>query len=301
MFFTGFADEAAKDIDGQIKATKALGWSNIESRNIDGVNIHDISEEKFEEVAGKLKDAGVQINCFGSAVANWAKDVTSDKDIQQSFEELERAIPRMQKLGTPMLRGMSFKMAKDKHPSDPIIEKLVMEKVGELVKRCEDAGIIYGHENCMNYGGQSHEHTLKLVENIDSPNFKLIYDTGNPPFSDRRIGDAPYARQSSWEFYSAIKEHIYYIHIKDAIFEAPAKDNPFPKATFTFPGEGDGDVIKIVKDLLDSGYDGGFSMEPHLANVFHEEMSEGDKSEQMLNSYIEYGQRFMKIVDECKA
>ena len=27
---------------------------------------------------------------------------------------------------------------------------------------------------------------------------------------------------------------------------------------FTWPGEGEGDVRAIVKDLLDSGYDGGF-------------------------------------------
>ena len=34
MYFTGFADEAASDIDGQIRATKELGWQFIESRSI---------------------------------------------------------------------------------------------------------------------------------------------------------------------------------------------------------------------------------------------------------------------------
>ena len=54
MYFTGFADEAAPGIDDQIAVTKELGWSNIESRNIDGVNIHDLSDEAFDEVAAKL-------------------------------------------------------------------------------------------------------------------------------------------------------------------------------------------------------------------------------------------------------
>jgi hypothetical protein len=53
MYYTGFADEAALGIDKQIEATKELGWKYIESRNIDGVNIHDLPEDKFEEVAGK--------------------------------------------------------------------------------------------------------------------------------------------------------------------------------------------------------------------------------------------------------
>jgi hypothetical protein len=39
MYLTGFADEAATDIDGQIRATKELGWEYIEARNIDGVNL----------------------------------------------------------------------------------------------------------------------------------------------------------------------------------------------------------------------------------------------------------------------
>ena len=71
MFFTGFADEAATGIDGQIEATLKLGWKNIECRSIDNVNLHDLPEDKFEEVCGKLADAGIAVNCFGSTVANW--------------------------------------------------------------------------------------------------------------------------------------------------------------------------------------------------------------------------------------
>ena len=34
MYYTGFADEAAIGIDGQIRATKELGWKFIETRKI---------------------------------------------------------------------------------------------------------------------------------------------------------------------------------------------------------------------------------------------------------------------------
>jgi len=73
MYFTGFADEAADDIDGQIAVTRELGWQAIESRNIDGKNIHDISDAEFEAVCEKLAVSDVRINCFGSAIANWGK------------------------------------------------------------------------------------------------------------------------------------------------------------------------------------------------------------------------------------
>lgn len=113
MYYTGFADEAGASIDVQIQATKALGWSQIESRNIDGVNLTDITDAKFDEVCQKLADADVHINCFGSAIANWARDPRKDEDFQYSLAALKRAIPRMHRLGTQMIRGMSFAVVKD--------------------------------------------------------------------------------------------------------------------------------------------------------------------------------------------
>ena len=82
MYYTGFADEASVGLDGQIKATKALGWKYIESRAIDGTNIHDLPEDKFEEAVAKLEEAGVMVNCFGSAVANWGWDPLKEEDFQ---------------------------------------------------------------------------------------------------------------------------------------------------------------------------------------------------------------------------
>ena len=123
MYFTGFADEASSGIDGQIRATKELGWKFIESRDIDGVNIHDISEEKFEEVCGKLADAGIGINCFGSAVANWSCDPFKEEDFERSKSQLERAIRRMQKLNCKMIRGMSFKAQWKRPAFDSEVER----------------------------------------------------------------------------------------------------------------------------------------------------------------------------------
>ena len=50
MYLTGFADEAAKDLAGQIRATRELGWSNIESRAIDGVPLIAPAEEGIRSV-----------------------------------------------------------------------------------------------------------------------------------------------------------------------------------------------------------------------------------------------------------
>lgn len=289
LYMTGFADEAATEIDGQIRATKELGWSDIESRNVNGKNIHDISDEEFDEVYGKLQEGGVRINCFGSAIANWGKKITQPMD--SSMEEARRAIPRMQKLGTKLIRIMSFAVIPDQEPEDQMEEER-FKRVRELHKLFTDAGIEPVHENCMNYGGMGWNYTLRLVENV--PGLKLVFDTGNPVFTDDRSKPKPYPKQSAWEFYTQVKDHIAYIHIKDGIWDAENS-----RTNFTLPGEGDGDVRRIVEDLLASGYDGGISIEPHLAVVHHDPTISAEDDIKYAN-YVEYGRRMERMISEVR-
>ena len=302
MYYTGFADEAANDLTTQIKATKELGWSNIESRRIDGVNIHDLPEAAFDKVCEELAASGVRINCFGSEVANWQCDLFKEDDYFKSIEQLARAIRRMKRLDCNMIRGMSFKAKWALPAFDPEVERQVFAKVRMLVRICEDAGVYYMHENCNNYGGQSPKHTLRLLEHIDSPNFKLIFDTGNPVMNyDRQFGDKLEKLQNSWDFYSQVRDFVAYVHIKDGVCYQPNPDG-FGKTNYTYPGEGDGCVVRIVEDLIMRGYDGGFSMEPHLKKVFHDRDAEGRSEEQQrYDAYVEYGRRFMKIVEKAVA
>ncbi len=280
MYLTGFADEAAAGIDGQIKATKQLGWEYIESRNIDGKNIHDLSDAEFDAAADKLEEAGVKINCFGSAIANWAKPI--DEPFDSSLEEARRAIPRMKRLGTKLIRIMSFAVLKDRSPEDQMADER-FRRVNILHRMFTDEGLMPVHENCMNYGGMGWEYTLRLLDAV--PGLKLVFDTANPGL------DTPNSpRQSSWEFYSHVKEHIAYIHIKDMVWDKEGN-----KAIYTFPGEGDRDVKRILKDLLASGYDGGISIEPHMAVVFHDESVEA-KAQARLDNYVEYGRRMEKLL-----
>lgn len=297
MFLTGFADEAAADFATQIQATRELGWKFIESRRINGKTLATLTDEEFETVAAQLAESGVAINCYGSSVANWSCHPRKEEDFQASIRELEAALPRMEKLGIKLLRGMSFLTPDDEVPDSPELEAIIFRKVRTLVEMCADHGVVYGHENCMNYGGLSHLHTLKLLEKVHHDNLKLIFDTGNPCFNYRALGSKPFPLQSSWEFYQNVREHIVYVHIKDAL-ALPRADGVRPKPLFTWAGDGTGDVRAIVKDLLAGGYDGGFSMEPHIASVFHDANPGRAPEAVRYASYVEYGRRFEKLLHE---
>lgn len=290
MFLSGIADEAGANIDVQIRATKELEWVHLEARNVEvtgfsKANIHDIPDAAFEIVARKLKDSGVEVHCFGSTIGNWAKKIDQPFDI--SLAEAQRAIPRMQTLGTKFIRVMSYAVQPDGQDQ---LEEERFRRMRELTKLFLDAGIQPVHENCMNYGGMSSTHALKLLQNV--PGLKWVFDTANPVFNDDRSKPHPPTKQDPWEFYQKVKPHVMHVHIKDAKWNPAKKD-----ADYTYPGEGDGAVRPIVKDLLLSGYTGGFSIEPHMAVVFHD-ASVKASDEAQYSSYVEYGRRLEKLMDE---
>ena len=209
----------------------------------------------------------------------------------------------MKKLGTKMIRGMSFFIPKNEYPHNPELEKSILKKLKVLISLCEQEDIIYLHENCMNYFSQSYKHMEKLIESIDSPYFKIVFDTGNPVFADNRVGEPPYKKQNTWEVYQILKHKIHYVHIKDGIF-IKETGNYFPEVEYTFPGEGNGQVRKVLKDLIVNGYDGGISIEPHMGDVYHtKSYNNKDESsdEYKFNTYIEYGKKTMNMVEDIKS
>jgi sugar phosphate isomerase/epimerase len=294
MYYTGFADEASHGLQGQIIATRELGWTRIESRKIDGVNIHDLTQAAFDAACALLEGSAVTVNCFGSAIANWGKSIEGSDAPSQ--EEAARAIPRMRRLGTKLVRIMSYALIPGKGPEAQLPEER-FRRLRELVKLFADQGMQVLHENCNNYGGMGAQYTLRMLEAV--PGLRLVFDTGNPVQDDDharpRGADGTLPKQSSWDFYRQVKAHIAYVHIKDAVWDVEKKF-----ARHTFPGEGSGEVRRIVADLLGSGYDGGFSIEPHLAVVHHDPTVTAPERI-MHENYVEYGRRFMRMVDSIQA
>ena len=291
MYLTGIADEAGVALDTQIRATKALGWSGIEARQVGvtgfaAANIHDLPDAAFELVVEQLSQAGVRVDCFASAIGNWGKKI--DEPFETSLAEARRSIPRMRRLGARLVRVMSFAIREQEDQ----MEEERFRRMREITRMFLGEGLQPVHENCMNYGGMGWPFMLKLLEN--TPGLKVVFDTGNPVFNPDRTKPKPWPRQDAWEFYSHVKEFIAHVHVKDGIWNPTRND-----VDYSFPGEGQGNVKRILEDLLAGGYDAGISIEPHMAKVFHDATVEAS-AEKQFDTYIEYGRRLMKLLAEIR-
>lgn len=277
MILSGIADEAGASIETQIRAHQMLGWQYIEVRNVDGTQFTDLSPSAFDAACAALEAAGMKVSAFASGIANWACKITDP--FVQSVDTLNRAIPRMQRLGTRFIRVMSY-------PNDALADDQwrdeAVRRMQILGRMAEDAGIVIAVENCDGWASTSAENYARFFEMVGSPAVKAVYDTGNT---------GSHGLTNTWTWYQLAKPHIGYVHIKD--HTGPADDS---QGDHVWPGEGIGCVAETLNDLAREGYDGFVSIEPHLEAVIHEGEQVGH-DEAAFRTYVEYGQRLIQLIE----
>ncbi len=277
MFFAGIADEAGRPIARQIAAHQELGWTEIELRMVGSANLTDVDDATFEATLEAVGAAGLHVCCFASQLANWSRPITTDFAVDVA--ELTRAIPRMQRMGTTYIRCMSYPNAD--WAGDAWRDEAV-RRLRELSRMAEDGGVILAHENCNGWGGESPANTLELLERVDSPAFRLVFDTGNPFVH----------RQHAYAYLEAVIDHVVHVHIKDGYLDGE-------KNVFTYPGEGSCRVGDCIRLLIERGYDAGYSIEPHIASIIHLGDATMDKEQVMYESYLTYGRKLMALYDRA--
>ena len=286
MFLTGIADEAGHDINTQIRAHRELGWTHIELRAVSVAgaparNLHDLTDDAFAVVERQLADANMTVVCFASTIGNPSKALGSAQD--DAIEVAHRAASRMNRLGTQLVRVMSYAM----HEGN-LDEARRFARLRDVVAIFDDAGITAVHENCCNYGGMGWTYALRLIENV--PGLALLFDTGNPPRDDDWSAQPPQPKQSAWTFYEHVREHVRHVHVKDGVW-----DTGLGRIRYTLPGEGQGDVARILSDLRQRGYSGAVSIEPHTAGEWRDGTIRSERNP--YGGYVAYGRHLEQLIE----
>ncbi len=281
MIITGIADEGSPEIEEQIRIHQELGWQTIELRLIGDTNICSVNEETFDRTFAALEKADMKAVCFASGIANWARPITAD--FSQDVEELKRAAPRMRRMSTRYIRIMSY-------PNDGLDEKEwrneAIRRLAELSRIASGEGIILVHENCSGWGAATAENQKILIQEVDSPSLRIVFDTGNP------VAEG-HPAEETWDFYQEAKPFIEHIHIKDC------KKNQDGEIIYTYPAEGWSMVPDILADALGSGYQGAFSIEPHITAQIHLGNVPGSGADPR-EVYLEYGRKTNALFEQLK-
>ena len=276
---TGFADEAERSLEGQISTLQELGWTAIELRLIDGKNVCDQSDEEWLATWEALQASSIKVVGFGGQIANWARPI--DSDFQVDIDELKRVAPRMRECGAPYLRVMSYPNANGSPLERNEWKSEATRRLKELATIAEGEGIVLGHENCNGYG-ETAEGFLELAEAIDSPAFRLIFDTGNNSLHENDI-------EATWTYYRKCRDWIDHVHIKCA------KPDPNGGEHITCHVDEDPVQGRILSDLANTGYDGWLSIEPHIKAAIHAGQDIDDSGEGR-RVWVEFAKRLETLV-----
>ena len=247
-----FADEASPIIDKQITALKENGLQGLEIRNVDNVNISEISNAKAKEVKKKLDDAGLTVWSIGSPIGKI--DIEKDSFAVHT-EKFRRTLEIAEILGAENIRLFSFFIPKGKNPVD--YKQEVINRLGTFLDLANGTGITLCHENEKGIYGDIPERCLEIHKAL--PEMPAIFDPAN-------YIQCGADTLKAWEI---IKGFVKYLHLKDAL----------PNGSVVPAGKGIGNLPFILDDFRKNGGK-CVTIEPHLT-VFSGLAAlekEGDKS-----------------------
>lgn len=251
MKLYAFADEASSMIDGQITAMKENGLDGLEIRNVDNVNVVDISDAKAKEVRKKLDAADLRVWTIGSPIGKI--DIEKD-NFTLHTEKFKRSLEIAEILGAENIRLFSFFTPQDNRAD---YKNKVIERLGVFAGIAKGTDITLCHENEKGIYGDVPERCAEIHKAL--PEIKAIFDPAN-------YVQCGVDTLKAWEI---IKPYVKYLHIKDAL----ADGNVVPA------GKGIGNLKYILDDFRKNGGN-SLTIEPHLT-VFaglKDLEKEGDKS-----------------------
>lgn len=242
VLLSGFADEISSEIKEQFLTLNKLNIGNVDVRGVNGKNISDLTDAEVALLQEEMRTYNIRAACIGSPIGK----VDLEDPFENHFEKFVRTVKIAQALNTKYIRVFSFyhKTGEDWTRDE---EDEVIYRLSKMVNYVKDTDIILLHENEKDVYGDTWIKCKKLMDKLYGNHFAAVFDPAN----------FVQCKEDPWEAYKALKPYIEYFHVKDACFitgeVVPA-------------GQGDGNLFKIVKDLIKSDYQSFFSLEPHLGS-----------------------------------
>jgi sugar phosphate isomerase/epimerase len=241
---TGFADEISPELDEQLNTLVDESMRYMELRSVWNKNVLDLTDEELEKVKSVASERGIRTSSIGSPIGK----VSITEPFERHMERFRRALYAADVMETPYVRVFSFFIPEGQEPA--LYRDEVLERMGMLAGEAEDAGVTLLHENEKEIYGDVPSRCVDILAGVDSPALRAAWDAAN--FVQCEVS-RPYT-----EGYELLRPYVAYVHIKDALASS---------GRVVPAGEGDGQLPETLSALRASGFDGFFSLEPHLASA----------------------------------
>lgn len=237
-------DEATQDFFEAVAFAKAHGLDGVELRSVGELPIDSIAPDTLVQWRQTLDEFGLSVSCLAGSFYK----CDADDPIRRGMEmdKLERLCDAADVLGCDFIRGFCF--FRPESGAYPIQELARFFKEPEALLRKRNKRMLLEADPTVNTS--NHKTLAELLSLLDKDVFGAVYDPGNDLYDP--FGEIPYP-----EGYEAIFPHLCHIHVKDAVFDGAGV------LTCVRPGRGLVGWPLILSRLIDDGYKGWLTLEPH--------------------------------------
>ena len=240
---SGFSDEISPDLEQQCALVRKLGMSHLEFRSAWGTNVLDLDAEQLARAKEILDTHGLAVSSIGSPIGK----ISIDDDFDTHLDRARHAVDVAHHFGARYIRIFSFFIPDGENPDDHRDE--VLRRMTALARVAEQGEVIFLHENEKEIYGDIPRRCVDILETVGSPNLRAAWDAANFV----QVGVRPHT-----EGFAALRSYLEYVQIKDAQLST---------GEVVAAGRGDGEVAETIRALRRDGYDGYFSLEPHLSQT----------------------------------
>ncbi len=238
---SAFGDEIDDDVDVQLRVLKDLDIGYLELRSAWGTNVLELTDDQVGRLIDRCNAHSIRVSCIGSPIGK----SPIDQPIEQVVDDLNRILDIAKMHGTDRVRVFSFYPESDGSQAERVEESI--SRLRALADVAAERDTVLMLENEGGLVGDIPRRCAAIIDGVNSPNLRYVWDTGNYP----QMGFAR-SVDIGWPL---LAEHTVCVQVKDARIS---------DGTITVAGEGDGQVPELLANLNDAGYQGFLALEPHL-------------------------------------
>jgi sugar phosphate isomerase/epimerase len=238
-------DEISQDLAIAVDLAKQFQLDAVEIRGAWTKGPQDLTPDELKQAKDLVEAAGMAV--CGVAPPLFKCELDDTEAIQEHLGILRRSAAAAHALGTERVRGFAFW----KHGRLEDRKDRILPHLKEAARIAEGEGVVFALENEYATANNNVRRTLELLEAVDSPAMRLLYDPGNDVHDEEG--------EPAWpDSYEMARGRIDHMHLKD-----PKRDPETGEVTTRPIGEGDIHAEDLMRALIRDGYDGAISLETH--------------------------------------